>query len=293
MVTNDSFTKKLVKLEMSSFITWYSLWNDHMVLSKTYTEPTNSVSTSIREILCENNGLSLREFHALEPDEFIYLVFKELKIHSKKEFPEQMMESYGANPKIYIRASSGVVAHSECYVALLARKNYFRKCLELLSIHSSAFCPRLKGELGLVRIFTSTLELSYVMDVQDEMGPTEDYDGITSYLSAFCDVAQGHLDQSKSYSRVPMAFGNSKKQESNNPAPTAHAPHGHIHKNEGSTHDRSGVLPKESWQARPAPNVDNGTTAKATAGRDVNAWAETMPRCYGQHEQHTEQDEDY
>jgi hypothetical protein len=54
-----------------------------MVLSKTYTEPTNLVSSSIREILCENNALSLRAFHALEPDDFIYLVSKELKIHSR------------------------------------------------------------------------------------------------------------------------------------------------------------------------------------------------------------------
>ena len=297
MVTNDPFTKKLVKLEMSSFIAWYTLWNDHMVLSKTYTEPTNLVSTSIREILCENNGLSLRDFHALEPDDFIYLVSKELKIRTKKEFHEQMMESYGAMPKIYFRESSGVEAHTEFYVALLARKNYFRKCLELLSIHSAAFCPMLKGEKGLVRIFTSTLELSYVKDVQDEMGNTEEYDGITSYLSAFCQVAQVHLDLAKNYSRVPMAFGDSKKQESNNPAPTAHASHVRVDKNQDCTHDSSGVLPKESWQARRAPNVGNGTTAKATAGRDVNAWVETVPRRYGQHEQDSysdsNEDEDY
>jgi hypothetical protein len=81
---------------------------------------------------------------------FTSVVSKELKIHSRKEFYEQMMESYGAMPKIYFRASSGVEAHTEFYVALLARKNYFCKCLELLSIHSAAFCPRLKGEKGLV-----------------------------------------------------------------------------------------------------------------------------------------------
>jgi hypothetical protein len=122
------------------------------------------VSTSIREILCENKGLSLLEFYALELDDFIYLVSKELKIHSRKEFYEQMMESYGAMPKIYFRATSGVKVHAEFYTALLARRNYFRKCLELLSIHSAAFCPRLKGDKRLVRIFTSTLELSYICE---------------------------------------------------------------------------------------------------------------------------------
>ena len=42
-------------------------------------------------------------------------------------------------------------------------------------------------------------------------------------------------------------------------------------------------------------------TADAAAGRDVNAWVETVPRRYGQHEEHAEQesnadsydDEDY
>jgi hypothetical protein len=169
MVTNDPFTKKLVESDMSHFITWYSQWNDHMVLSKTYTESTNLVSPSIREILCENNGLSLREFHALEPDDFIYLISKELKIHSRKEFYEKMMDSYGAMPKIYFRSRDGIDAHCKFYTALLARKQYFQKCLELLSIHCAAWCPRLKGERGLARIFTSTLELCYVKDVHGEM----------------------------------------------------------------------------------------------------------------------------
>jgi hypothetical protein len=251
MVTNDPFTKKLVKLEMSSFITWYSQWNDHMVLSKTFTEPTNLVSSSIREILCENNGLSLRDFHALEPDDFIYMVSKELKIHSRKEFHEQMMESYGAMPKIYFRPSNGVKAHAEFYTALLARRNYFRKCLELLSIHSAAFCPRLKGDKGLVRIFTSTLELSYVKEVQDEMGTPEEYDGMTSYLSAFCDVAQVHLELAKSYSRVPLAFGNNKKPDSSNE--TAVVPYVRFDKKgagKDPDYNRGSYKPKEAWKDR-------------------------------------------
>jgi hypothetical protein len=131
------------------------------------------------------------------------------------------------------------------------------------------------GERGLARSFTSTLELCYVKDVHGEMEELEDYDNVTSYIVAFCAVAQGHLDVAKSYSKVPTAFASSKKTDS---APTAHASHVRVDKNEESTHDSSGIHPKESWQARRAPNVANGTTADATAGRDVNAWVETVPR---------------
>jgi hypothetical protein len=110
---------------------------------------------------------------------------------------------------------------------------------------------------------------------------------ITSYIVALCAVAQGHLDVATSYSKVPTAFASSKKTDS---VSTAHASHVRLDKNQDCTHDSSRIHPKESWQARRASNVANGTTANATAGRDVNAWVETVPRRYGQHEQHTEQD---
>jgi hypothetical protein len=151
MVTNEPFTKKLTKLDLSHFLWWYTQWNDHMVTYKTFTEPTNLVSASIREQLCENNDMSLEEFHALHPDDFIYLVSKALKIYTRKEFHEKMMEAYSSMTKISFQGNQGVEAQAEFYSALLARKNYFRKCLELLSIHSARFVPEMKGEYGLVK----------------------------------------------------------------------------------------------------------------------------------------------
>jgi hypothetical protein len=68
-VTAEPFTKKLTKIDITHFLSWYTNnWNDHMVTSRTYTEPTNLVSISIREILCENNDLTLEDFHALRPE---------------------------------------------------------------------------------------------------------------------------------------------------------------------------------------------------------------------------------
>jgi hypothetical protein len=189
MVTAEPFTKKLSKLDITHFLWWYTNWNDHMILNRTFTEPTNLVSSHIREILCENNDISLEDFHALEPDEFIYLISKELKIYSTAEFHEKMMESYGAMPKIIFHAGQGIAAQAEFYNGLLARKNYFRKCLELLSIHSSKCAPPMKGDDGLVKIFTSTLDVSYVKSMQIEMRRVEEYKSITDYILAFCDVA--------------------------------------------------------------------------------------------------------
>jgi hypothetical protein len=264
-----------------------------MVTYKTFTEPTNLVSASIREQLCENNDMSLEDFHALHPDDFIYMVSKELKIYTRKEFHEKMMEAYSSMTKISFQGNQGVEAQAEFYSALLARKNYFRKCLELLSIHSARFVPEMKGEYGLVRIFTSTLELSYVKEMQLEMLRIEEYKGITEYINAFCKVAKEHLDLARRYSRCPKA---NKKSSAVTPSTNTGATV-RVDKNQGSTHDSSGIHPKESWQARHAPNVPNGTTAESTAARDVNAWVETVPRRYGQHELHTEQDsyenEDY
>jgi hypothetical protein len=203
MVTAEPFTKKLSKLDITHFLWWYTNWNDHMILNRTFTEPTNLVSSHIREILCENNDISLEDFHALEPDEFIYLISKELKIYSTAEFHEKMMESYGAMPKISLHAGQGVAIQAEFYNGLLARKNYFRKCLELLSMHSAKFAPQMKGDYGLVKIFTSTLDLPYVKLMQIEMHRIEDYKSITEYILAFCDVAKVHLEQAKVHSRNP------------------------------------------------------------------------------------------
>jgi hypothetical protein len=135
METAEPFTKKLTKIDITHFLWYTNNWNDHMVTSRTYTEPTNLVSISIREILCENNGLTLEDFHALQPEDCIHLVAKELKIYSKMEFHEKMSESYGAMPKLGFHGTCGVAQQAEFYNGLLARKNYFRKCLELLSIH--------------------------------------------------------------------------------------------------------------------------------------------------------------
>jgi hypothetical protein len=203
MVTAEPFTKKLSKLDITHFLWWYTNWNDHMILNRTFTEPTNLVSSHIREILCENNDISLEDFHALEPDEFIYLISKEIKIYSTAEFHEKMMESYGAMPKISLHAGQGVEIQAEFYNGLLARKNYFRKCLELLSMHSAKFAPQMKGDYGLVKIFTSTLDLPYVKLMQIEMHRIEDYKSITEYILAFCDVAKVHLEQAKVHSRNP------------------------------------------------------------------------------------------
>jgi hypothetical protein len=293
-VTAEPFTKKLTKIDITHFLSWYTNWNDHMVTSRTYTEPTNLVSISIREILCENNDLTLEDFHALQPEDFIHLVAKELKIFSKMEFHEKMSESYDAMPKLGFHGTCGVAEQEEFYNGLLARKNYFRKCLELLSIHSSKFAPEMKGDYGLVRIFTRTLDLPYVKLMQAEMRRVDDYKSITEYILHFCEVAKAHLELAKRYSRTPMAAN--KKSSAVTPSTNTGATV-RVDKNEDSTHDCSGVLPKESWQARHAPNVPNGTTADATAARDVDAWVETVPRRYGQHELHTEQDsyenEDY
>jgi hypothetical protein len=203
MVTAEPFTKKLSKLDITHFLWWYTNWNDHMILNRTFTEPTNLVSSHIREILCENNDISLEDFHALEPDEFIYLISKELKIYSTAEFHEKMMESYGAMAKISFHAGQGIAAQAEFYNGLLGRKNYFRKCLELLSIHSSKFAPPMKGDYGLVKIFTSTLDVSYVKSMQIEMRRVEEYESITDYIIAFCEVAKVHLEQAKTYASNP------------------------------------------------------------------------------------------
>ena len=126
------------------------------------------------------------------------------------------------------------------------------------------------------------------------MRSVDDYKSITEYILHFCEVAKAHLELAKRYSRTPMAAN--KKSSAVTPSTNTGATV-RVDKNQGSTHDSSGIHPKESWQARHAPNVANGKTADATAARDVNAWVETVPRRYGQHEQHAEQDsyedEDY
>jgi hypothetical protein len=58
---------------------------------------------------------------------------------------------------------------------------------------------------------------------------------------------------------------------------------------EDSVSDRSGS-PKHRWKNRRASHSDDEDTADAAEGHDVHAWVETMPRRYGQHEHHTEQD---
>jgi hypothetical protein len=309
MVTAEPFTKKLSKLDITHFLWWYTNWNDHMILNRTYTEPTNLVCVHIREILCENNDISLEDFHALEPDEFIYLISKELKIYSAAEFHEKMMESYGAMPKISLHAGQGVAVQAEFYNGLLARKSYFRKCLELLSMHRAKFAPQMKEDYGLVKIFTSTLDLPYVKLMQIEMHRVEDYKSITEYILAFCDVAKVHLKQAKVYSRQPNAFN--KKSSGASPSTNTGGTfrfekkvagknpdynRGSYKPKEDSEGDRSGS-PKHGWKNHRASHSDNEDAADAAEGRDVHAWVETVPRRYGQHEHHGDSDsyddEDY
>jgi hypothetical protein len=292
MVTAEPFTKKLSKLDITHFLWWYTNWNDHMILNRTYTEPTNLVSAHIREILCENNDISLEDFHALEPDDFIYLISKELKIYSIAEFHEKMMESYGAMAKISFHAGHGIAAQAEFYNGLLARKNYFRKCLELLSIHSSKFAPPMKEDYGLVKIFTSTLDVSYVKSMQLEMRRVEESESITDYILAFCEVAKVHLEQAKTYSRQPNASntGGTVRFEKKVANKDPDFNRGSYKKpKEDSDGDRSGS-PKHRWKNRRASHSDDEDTADAAEGRDVHAWVETVPRRYGQHGHHTEQD---
>jgi hypothetical protein len=90
-----------------------------------------------------------------------------------------------------------------------------------------------------------------VKEVQDEMGTTEEYDSITSYRLAFCDVAQVHLDMAKNYSRVPTAFGNNKKPDSSNEATAA--PYVRFDKKgagKDPEYNRGSYKPKETWKDR-------------------------------------------
>jgi hypothetical protein len=253
MVTAEPFTKKLSKLDITHFLWWFTNWNDHMILTRTYTEPTNLVSAHIREMLCENNEISLEEFHALEPDDFIYLISKELKIYSMAEFHEKMTESYGAMAKISFHAGQGIAAQAEFYTGMLAGKNYFRKCLELLSIHSSKFAPPMKGDHGLVKIFTSTLELSYVKSMQWEMREVGEYKSITDYILAFCDVAKVHLEEAKVYARQPNAFNKKSSGASPSPNPTGSVRFEKKAVSKDPDFNRGGYKPKETWKDRQSP----------------------------------------
>jgi hypothetical protein len=289
MVAAKPFTKKLTNLEISHFLRWYTEWNDHMVASKTFTEPTNLVSSSVREILCESNSLSMEDFHVLDADDFIYLICKEIKIYSKMEFYDKMMESYGAMPKIAFHENQGVTGQAQFYNGLLARKNYFRKCLELLSIQSAKFIPEMKGEYGLVKVFTSAMDLHYVQLMQAEIGRINEYTSITEYITAFCELAKQHLEIAKVYSRSP--FASNKMAAVSTTAPISPDRHTHErHPQEDSDCDRSGTRPKHLWEDRLASRTVDEDTDDAAEGRDVHSWVETVPRRYGQHEHHTEQD---
>jgi hypothetical protein len=111
-----------------------------------------------------------------------------------------------------------------------------------------------------------------------------------------------HLEQARVYSRQPNVFN--KKSSSASPATNSGAAvrfenkaankdpdfnRGSYKPKEDLDGDRSGS-PKHRWKNRRASHSDGEDTADAAEGRDVHAWVETVPRRYGQHEHHTEQD---
>ena len=156
-----------------------------------FTAPTTLVSDDIREILLQNNRLTMEAFHELEPDDFIQLVANEIRCRSKLHYAEIMLDCYG---RVESLSFDHVVPsnHKEFLQGIFKRRTYFYKVFEFLNLSNMDQCPPVKGEKGLATIFMSTIDKSYCDQVILEMDLSGAYKGIKNFTDEFIRVAEKH-----------------------------------------------------------------------------------------------------
>ena len=126
MKTAEPFSQRLSQLNPRTFLHWFTRWNEHMHRTGVFTAPTTLVSDDIREILLQNNRMTMEAFHELEPDDFIQLVANKIRCRSKLHYAEIMLDCYG---RVESLSFDHVVPsnHREFLQGFFKRRTYFYK----------------------------------------------------------------------------------------------------------------------------------------------------------------------